>query len=166
MSGNIFKYILNFVVLVLLQGLILNNIQLFGYVNPYLYVIFLITLPTNVSREAVLFIGFLLGISIDVFANTFGIHAAATVFAAFVRYYLLKIFTPRDDHEDLVPSIKSFGIGPFFKYTLFMVLLHHSALFFIDYFSFVSIGFIFIRILASSAFTLLLIMMIEKFKTR
>jgi len=163
---NIYKYILRFVFLVLLQGLLLNNIRLFGYVNPYIYIIFLITLPCNTSRELVLLIGFLLGLSVDVFGNTFGIHAFASTFAAFSRYYLLKIFEPRNNYEDIVPSIQTFGLGAFFKYSLFMVLAHHTVLFVIDYFSFAAIIGILLRILLSSAFTLGLFMGIEKFKMK
>jgi rod shape-determining protein MreD len=117
-------------------------------------------------REWVLVVGFLLGLSIDVFGNTFGIHAFATTFAAFARYYLLRIFEPRNDYEELVPSITTFGLGAFFRYSLLMVLIHHSLLFFIDYFSFASIGIISLRILLSSAFTLAMFMGIEKFKTK
>ncbi|MDR0874234.1 MAG: rod shape-determining protein MreD [Prevotellaceae bacterium] len=163
---SLYIYILRFAFLVLLQGILLNNIQLFGYVNPYLYIIFLITLPCRMRREWVLVVGFLLGLSIDVFGNTFGIHAFATTFAAFARYYLLRIFEPRNDYEELVPSITTFGLGAFFRYSLLMVLIHHSLLFFIDYFSFASIGIISLRILLSSAFTLAMFMGIEKFKTK
>ena len=163
---SLYKYILRFVFLVLLQGLLLNNIQLFGYVNPYIYIIFLIILPCNTSRELVLFLGFLLGLSIDIFGNTFGIHAFASTFAAFSRYFLLKIFEPRNNYEDIVPSIQTFGLGAFFKYSLFMVLIHHTVLFIVDYFSFASFGSILLRILLSSVFTLGLFMGIEKFKTK
>ena len=163
---NLYKYIFRFIFLVLLQGLLLNNIQLFGYVNPYFYIVFLITLPCNTSRELVLLIGFLLGLSVDIFGNTFGIHAFATTFVGFSRYFLLKIFEPRNNYEDIVPSIQTFGLGAFFRYSLFMVLIHHTILFLIDYFSFAAIGIILLRILLSSAFTLGLFMGIEKFKTK
>jgi rod shape-determining protein MreD len=135
-------------------------------VHLYLYIIFIITLPINISRELVLLIGFLLGISIDIFSNTFGMHAFATVFAAFFRFYLLKLFASKDDHDELVPSIASFGLGSFFKYSCLMVIIHHTALFLIDYFSFAHIGHVLLQVLLSSAFTLLILMAIERFKTR
>jgi len=166
MSRNIFKYTLRFVLFVLLQGLILNSFDLFGYIHIYLYIIFLITLPINISRELVLLIGFLLGISVDIFSNTFGTHAFATVFAAFFRYYLLKFFAPRDGHEETIPSIESFGLSSFFKYSGLMIFIHHTALLLIDYFSFINIGIILLQILLSSAFTLLFLMAVEKFKTK
>jgi rod shape-determining protein MreD len=146
--------------------LVLNNIQFSGFVNPYLYILFLITLPCNTSRELVLFLGFLLGISIDIFSNTQGIHATATVFAAFSRFYLLRAFAPRDDYDERVPSIASFGLGNFFRYALFMVLIHHTVLFMIDFFSFHTPLILFSRILFSSIFTLLLLMGVERFKTK
>ena len=163
---SVYKYILQFVFLVLLQGLLLNNIQLFGYVNPYFYIVFLIMLPCNTPRELVLLIGFVLGLSVDIFGNTFGIHAFASTIAAFSRYFLLKIFEPRNNYENIVPSIQTFGLNAFFRYSLFMVLIHHTVLFFIDYFSFASFGGILLRILLSSAFTFGLFMGIERFKTK
>ncbi len=166
MSANIFKYILKFVFFVLLQGLILNQIDL-GYIHFYVYIIFLITLPCNISRELVLFIAFLLGLSIDVFSNTFGIHAFATVFAAFFRYYLLQIFAPKDDRrEELVPSITTFGLGTFFKYCCLMVIIHHAVLFTLDYASFSPLWFILVQIVLSSAATLLVLMIAERIKTK
>ena len=166
MSTNIFKYTLRFVLFVLLQGLILNNVNLFGYVHIYLYIIFLITLPVNISRELVLFIGFLLGISIDIFCDTFGIHAFATVFAAFARFYLLKLFAPKDDYESTIPSVASFGLGSFFKYSALMIVVHHSILFLMDYSSLINIEIILLQILFSSAFALLFLMLIQRFQAR
>ena len=166
MSTNLFKYTLRFVLFVLLQGLILNNFDLFGYVHIYLYIIFLITLPINVSRELVLCIGFLLGISVDIFGNTFGVHAFATVFAAFSRFYLLKFFAPRDGHEETVPSIQSFGLSSFFKYSGLLIVIHHTALFLVDYFSLINIAILMLQIVLSSAFTLLILMTAERLSTR
>ena len=167
MNSQPLKYIAHFIFLVLLQGIVLNNIQLFGYANVFIYIIFLITLPCDFSRGWTLIIGFLLGLSIDIFSNTFGIHAFATVCAALARIYLLKFFAPRNDrYAEIIPSIASFGLGSFFKYCLLMVLIHHTILFVIDYFSFVDFFDIALHILLSSAFTLSLLMGIEKFKTK
>ena len=82
---NILQIILRFIVLVAIQVFILNNIQLGGVINPYLYILFLLTLPVQTPRLLLLLIGFALGISIDMFQNSTGIHAFACVLIAFFK---------------------------------------------------------------------------------
>lgn len=74
------KYAIMFVSLVLVQVLILNNIQFSGFVNPYVYVLFILLLPFTIPGYLLLGLSFLMGISIDIFSNTLGLHAAASVF--------------------------------------------------------------------------------------
>jgi len=85
--------------MVLVQVWILNNIQLSGYINPYLYIMFLLVLPFEISFWILIPAGFLLGITIDMFMHTPGLHAAATVFAAFVRPGVLSLIAPGDGYE-------------------------------------------------------------------
>ena len=92
--------------LVLVQVLILNKIHILGFITPFLYIYFLLKLPTGISRYLLLLLGFILGIKIDVFSNTPGINAAACVFLAFVRPTFLRLFTPRDMLDSIVPSFK------------------------------------------------------------
>ena len=72
-------------VLILVQVLVLNNMNLGGYLNPYIYVLFLLLLPANINRSLLLIIAFITGLTIDYFGNTLGLHAAASVFLAFLR---------------------------------------------------------------------------------
>ncbi|MFW5753449.1 MAG: rod shape-determining protein MreD [Marinilabiliaceae bacterium] len=157
------RYILNFIVLVLLQVLVLNNLQFSGYLNPFLYILFIITLPFQTPRWFLLVLGFITGLTIDIFMNSLGIHAAATVFMTFLRPSILNSFAPRDGYEPGTrPVPADFGFGWFLKYTALMVVTHHLFLFFVEAFSFesffatlwksilssiVSIGFIIIAIL-------------------
>jgi rod shape-determining protein MreD len=151
---------------VAVQVLILNNIQFLHFVNPYLYVLFIITLPTGFSRALSLVVAFLLGLSIDIFANTPGVHTFATVFAAFVQQPLLSLFVPREyEKQTLVPSMATLGSGAFFRYAALMILLHHTVLFVVEAFSFHHFGLLVLRIVASSIFTFILVFIIEYFKT-
>ncbi len=159
-------YILRFLMFVGVQVLILNNIQFLHFVNPYLYILFIITLPTGFSRSLSLVVAFLLGLSIDIFSNTPGVHAFATVFAAFAAKPLLALFVPREyDKQTLVPSVGSLGSAAFFKYATLMIVLHHTALFVVESFSFHHFGYLVLHIVASSIFTFILIFIIEYFKT-
>ncbi|MFO8000266.1 MAG: rod shape-determining protein MreD [Marinilabilia sp.] len=133
------RYIFNFAALILLQVLILNNLQFSGSLNPYLYVLFIISLPFSTPRWLLLVLGFITGITIDIFMNTLGIHAAATVFMTFLRPFFLSSFAPRDGYEPGTrPVPADYGFGWFFKYAALMVVTHHLFLFFVEAFSFKS----------------------------
>ena len=92
------RNLLRFAVLVLVQVLILNNIQISGYLNPYVYVLFVLLLPFETPNWLLLVVAFLLGLSIDLFSQTPGIHAFATVFMAFFRPFILNVLSPRDGY--------------------------------------------------------------------
>lgn len=83
MIRDLLKYTIMLVVLVLLQVLLLNNIQFSGYINPYMYVLFILLLPFETPRYLLLLLGFFLGLLVDIFSNTPGFHASATTFLAF-----------------------------------------------------------------------------------
>lgn len=129
------RYFLNFVVLIMLQVLLLNNIQFSGYISPYLYVLFIITLPFSIPRWLLLVLAFITGIIIDIFMNTLGLHASATVFMAFLRPFILSSFSPRDGYEPGTrPVPADYGFGWFFKYSVLMVATHHLFYFFVETF--------------------------------
>jgi rod shape-determining protein MreD len=158
------KFTLRFILLVLLQVLIFNNIRFLGYVNPLLYIWFIISLPTTVNRSVTLLLAFLLGAVIDIFSNTPGMYAFATVFVAFFRHDLLQLFVPRDMHSDYEPSVKVLGLLVFFKYTVCMVLLLHLLLFTIEAFSFENYWLVLYKTGVNSTITLLLVLSTQKFK--
>ena len=129
------RYLFNFVILILLQVLLLNNLQFSGYVNPYLYILFIITLPFSTPKWLLLVLGFITGLIIDIFMNTLGLHASATVFMAFLRPFILSSFSPRDGYEvGTRPVPSDYGFGWFFKYMVIMVATHHLFYFFVEAF--------------------------------
>lgn len=161
---NYIYRILWFVGLVLLQVLILNNIHLAGYATPFLYTYFILKFPSSVSRNELLLWAFFLGLIIDIFSNTPGINASATVLMAFVRPPLLTLFTPRDSFDNIVPSFKTIGNFSFIKYLLICLLIHHGALLTIEFFSFADIGTLILRIASSTLLTLSCILAFEGVK--
>jgi rod shape-determining protein MreD len=160
------KYIVRFILLVLVQVLILNNVKFLGFINPYLYILFIITLPISTPRVFLLLIAFVLGLSIDIFSNTPGVHAFATVFAAFMKAPLIRLFAPRDSYDYVEPSMQTFGMNQFVKYAVLMVFIHQIALFAVEAFSFQNVGLLILKILLNSIFTLLLLLSIERFKLK
>ena len=163
MNNSSVKYILLFVVVVLVQILFLNNIQFSGYVNPYFYIVFILMLPVSTSRFWLLLISFLLGLTIDVFSNTPGIHASATVFLGFVRPFLLSSDSSDDSDKFQSPSILNTGIRQFAIYVGIGVLLHHTFLFFIEVFSFHAFGDTLLRTILSSIFSYIVIFISQLF---
>lgn len=163
------KYIINgvvqFVFLIVLQVLVLNNIQFSGYVNPYLYILFILWLPLQTPKFLLLFLAFILGLSVDLFSNTLGMHTSATVFMAFCRPYILQILIPRDGYEiNQVPSIRDFDFKWFAAYTSMLAFLHHLFLFYVEVFRFTDFFNTFLRVIFSWVFTMILIFIAQYFR--
>lgn len=162
----VIQNIFSFVILVLVQVLALNNIQFLGFINPYIYILFILSLPVKFPRWLSLILAFILGLTIDTFSNTIGMHTFATVLIAFFRNGIIKLFTSIEEGSNPVPSFYSFGVGAYIKYVVFMVLLHHSSLFFLEAFSFHNFWMTLLRILLSSFVTVLLILGIRSFNRK
>lgn len=129
------RNIIRFIVVVLVQMLVLDNIMINGYLIPYFYLLFLLLMPFETPRWMQLLAGFLLGLSVDLFQNTPGMHTAATVLVAYLRPYLLNLLAPRDGYEpETYPRIHYYGFTWFLKYTLALVVIHHFALFYLEVF--------------------------------
>lgn len=153
-----------FIGLVLLQVLILNNVHIAGYATPFLYIYFILKFDTGTSRNELMLWAFFFGLTIDVFADTPGMNAAATVFLAFIRPTLLRLFTPRDSSDNLVPSFKSMGIAPFLKYATASVFVHSLTLLSIEYFSFSSLWMLLLRVAVYTLLTVTCILALEGIK--
>ena len=160
MKTTFLREMAGFVVLVLLQTLVLNRISVFGVAVPILYIYFLIKLPKNRNLFYVVISGFLMGLIIDIFLNTPGMNAAATTIVATLRKPLMNIFFSKVEYEDFVPSIYT-ETGAFLRYSVVMVLLHQTLLFFIESFTFFNLTSTLIRIGASSVLTLILIIALD-----
>ncbi len=150
-----------FVGLVLIQVLILNHIHLFGYATPFLYVYLILKIESGISRNGLMLWAFFLGLTVDMFSNTPGMNAAATVALAFFRPFILRLFTPRDLLESIVPSFKELGTSNFIKYVVATVSIHHLILGTIEYFSFTSIWLLLLRVVACSLFTIICVLSVE-----
>lgn len=162
MLNEVIRNIIRFITLVLLQVLIIRNIELGRFINPFVYVLFIIILPFETPKWSLLLIAFILGITVDAFDNTVGLHAAACVFTAYARPGLLKLFSPRDGYEaGMQPTIQYLGIPWFLSYAGILILLHHLILFFLEAFRFSEFFSTFLRAIISSVVTLVLVVAIQ-----
>lgn len=157
MTKIVLVNIMRFILLVLVQGLVLNHIMFSGFINPYLYVLFILLLPFDTPKWVLLLTAFFLGLSIDIFSDTPGMHAAASVLMAFIRPNLLAIITQREEIESRdEPDINKLGLVRFSLYALVLVLIHHTFLFLIEVFRLQEIFSTLLRVILSTVFTILL----------
>ena len=162
MLNEILKYTGLFILLIALQVLLFNNIQFSGFVNPYIYILFILLLPFETSSWSVLLLSFLTGLVMDFASGVPGLHTSATVLTGFLRPYVLNVISPHEGYEqgDL-PGIKTYGFRWFITYVLILVLIHHFALFYIEVFRFDYFFRTLLRVLLSAGFTILFIILIQ-----
>lgn len=165
MINSVLKFSLFFIFLVLLQVLLFNNIQFSGYINPYVYIMFILLLPVEIPSWLLLFVSFGLGITIDFFCSSPGMHSSATVLAGFSRPYILRVTAPRDGYElGPNPSMVSYGFRWFLTYTIIIVLIHHTALFYLELFRITDFFRTLLRVFLSSLFSIIFILLMEYYR--
>lgn len=162
MNNKIIINILRFIGLLLLQVFVVDNIRLGYYIHPYVYVLFVFLLPFNTPRWMLLLSGFVMGFCIDLFSGTPGLNAAATVFMAFIRPYVINSMIRRKDINDNdEPSLSNMGITWFLIYSTILLLAHNIVLFLLEIFSLKLFYIAIIQTLLSVCSSLLLIFLIS-----
>jgi len=112
-------------------------------------------MPFETPRWLLLVAGFAMGLSVDLFENTLGLHTASTVFLAFIRPWILSVLAPRDGYDpESFPRIYYYGFTWFVKYTGILILTHHMVLFYLEVFHFHEFLTTFLRVFLSSILTL------------
>jgi len=160
MTSNILlPNIIRFFGLLFFQVLILNNINLSSFINPYIYILFIFLLPITMPSWMLMPIGLVTGLAVDIFENTMGVHAAACVFIAFLRSYIIRALTPQGgyDIEDK-PTLKSQGLKWILTYISLLTLSHHLFIFFLEVLSFSQILYILSKIIFSTSLSICLML--------
>ena len=156
MNSEILSNAIRFIVLVLLQVLLLNNINFLGYINPYLYILFIILFPFTGNQTLLIFLSFLLGLSVDIFEDSGGINAAACVVIAYIRPAVLRFsFGVSYDYQTI--KFSSTQPGSRLSYVAILVLVHHFILFLLELFSFAHLLLVLKKTLFSGLFTIILV---------
>ena len=159
MNNVISTNIARFITLILAQVLVFNNINFLGYINPYIYILFIILFPIKNNRLLFLSLSFLLGLSVDLFSDSGGVHAAACVTIAYIRPVLLKFsFGMIYEHQTIKFSRTDFGQR--ITYFSIIIFIHHLILFSLEIFNSTKIILILTKSLFSSIFTLILCLLI------
>ncbi|MCK9301626.1 MAG: rod shape-determining protein MreD [Bacteroidales bacterium] len=135
--NKIFSHIIRFVALVLLQVLVFNKVLLFEHFNPYLYLVILLMLPVHIKHWLLLVIGFVTGLTVDIFSCSLGIHASACVLACAFRPFIINLFhNEKELKQGIVPELAWFGMSSYIFYTLLFVFIHHIVFYFLSVFTF------------------------------
>ncbi|MDB4213071.1 rod shape-determining protein MreD [Flavobacteriaceae bacterium] len=151
--NKITRNILTALLLIIAQTIIFNNINLFGYLNPFIYIIFIIYYPIKNDRIFFIFISFIIGLLIDIFSDTLGLHAAASVTIAYLRPLILKIsFGLAYIHQ--VIKFKNIDFKNKLIYISLLSIIHHAVLFSLEIFDFSKLLFSIDKVIMSSFFTI------------
>ncbi len=139
--------------LLLLQVLLLNNVLFLGYINPYIYVAFVIFYPLKKERYLFLFLSFLLGLSIDFFSDSGGINAFSLLFIAYIRLFLVRVIFKKTEQDYLLFDLHQEPFGKVFNYVIILIVIHHFILFSLANFSTQNFSSVIVNTLYSSIFT-------------
>jgi hypothetical protein len=156
------QQIVLFVVYLLYQGMILQNVVVYHTAFCYLYVLYLILLPVEANPMALMGIGFLMGLAVDMFYESAGLHAFASVMIMYVRNYWLNSLTPQGGYDsNSVPSVAMNGVQWFLIYAVPLIFLHHALLFFMEVGGFGMFWYTLWKVLTSTIFTTVVILIAQ-----
>jgi hypothetical protein len=158
------------------QGLVLSQLPpLSRFITPYIYFLYLLWLPFNISRWWMLILAFFFGLSLDAFTgNMYGWHAAPCVLVAYLRPFFVNLLIPQQGAEQnyTSPSPRSMGWAPYSIFVIVLTFIHHFYMVFIEWMKFGNFWYFLGKVLMTTLVSLLLILITEllfarkeKFKT-
>lgn len=156
-------YIILFVTLTLLQIFLFNNLAVGAFFSPLVYLVFLLLLPLETPAIAMLGLGLLMGLTMDYTMGVAGLNCITTLAVAFFRPKLIHLLSSREDlREDGIPSPERMGKQLFWSYVVLVVVLHHTLFFSLEALSWDHAWRTVLRILLSSAGTVLVVGITER----
>ncbi len=160
--SNIFSNIIIAIFLIIIQGLFLNNVNFLEWLNPYIYLYFIIYFPLKSNRTLYITISFLYGLIIDFFSDMHAIHSAACLIIAYSRPYFLKLYFGMA-YEHQVVKFNSLEIKQNIFYLFNIIIIHHLTLFCLEIFDVTKISLILSNTLSNSIFTFFSIYVLYEF---
>ena len=143
--------------MMILQVLLFDQLQLLGVCHPYIYVLCLLMMPITLSHSADMIIGAVVGLIMDIFCNSMGIHTAACIFIMFIRPYLIGAIVNDKDRLNEQISLRSLGMEALLRYVVILVVIHHLIVFLLAAWNWAHIGFVLVETLVSSLVTIFII---------
>lgn len=163
-NKTVISQVLGFFVYSLVQVLFFKDMVLFDRGFCYVYVAFLLLLPLELGILLQMIMGFVVGAIIDIFYDSMGMHAAACVLIMYLRTYWLNLLTPQGGYDSgAVPVMKLYGWNWFMAYTVPLIFVHHTLLFYIEAGGLQWFGFTLSKVLLSTCFTFLVLLLTQYF---
>jgi hypothetical protein len=159
MNNLVFLNSVRFIGLLILQVVIFNHINLFGYINPLIYISWVFLFPIRKNILLFLLLSFLLGLSVDFFSDSGGINAAATLLIAYLRIPVLNAVLGKSDFDYLLFNIRSIAFSKALIYITTLTVIHHFVVFSLAYFNFNDFNAILSNTILTSIFTILIIIL-------
>ncbi|GGD81858.1 MAG: hypothetical protein ACOVO2_22035 [Emticicia sp.] len=161
-SQTVIKLVLTFVIYLVLQIVVLRNFVFFDVAFCFVYIACILLLPDEVDPIWVILISFLIGLLVDIFYNTAGVHASASVMIGYLRGYIIKFLFPTKGVEnEITISLKDMGGERFVRYVAILTIIHHSMLFFVEAGGFQFFLITVLKIICSVIFTTFLIIILQ-----
>ena len=151
------KQIGRYLLIMVLQVLLFDQLQLWGACHPYIYVLCLLMMPITLPHSADMLIGAFAGFIMDIFCNSLGVHMAACILLMYIRPYLIGVIVNDKDRLNEQISLHATGMEALLKYTVIMVLIHHLTVFSLAAWSWSHMGFVLLETIVSSTITILLV---------
>ena len=151
------KQIGRYLLVMVLQVLLFDQLQLWGACHPYIYVLCLLMMPITLPHSADMLIGAFAGFIMDIFCNSLGVHMAACILLMYIRPYLIGVIVNDKDRLNEQISLHAIGMEALLKYTVIMVLIHHLTVFSLAAWSWSHMGFVLLETIVSSTITILLV---------
>lgn len=151
------KQIGRYIIVMLLQVLLFDQLQLLGVCHPYIYVLCLLMMPITLPHSADMIIGAAVGIVMDIFCNSLGVHMAACILLMFLRPYILGTIVSDKDRLNEQINLRTIGMEALIKYVVILVVIHHLTVFMLAAWSWSHIGFVLIETVVSSFITGLIV---------
>jgi hypothetical protein len=161
-SQTVIRLVLTFVIYLILQIVVIRNFVFFDVAFCFVYIACILLLPDEIDPIWVILISFLIGLLVDIFYNTAGIHASASVLIGYMRGYIIKFLFPTKGVEnEVVITLKDMGAERFVRYVAVLTLVHHSMLFFVEAGGFQFFLITILKIICSVVFTTFMIIILQ-----
>ena len=162
--SSLVKNIIRFIFFILVQVFVLNQIPpLHHLVNPYIYFLFILWMPFKMGRRSLMLVALSLGLCLDYFTKTPGLHAAPCVLIAYLRPFVINLLIPHEgaDTNYEEPSFRSMGFAPYITYATVLTFVHHTFLFLLETLQFAGFLYFILKTLLSVAISLLILLIVE-----
>lgn len=156
---------LPFVLLLGAQWLFLQGMQFSMYGNPYFYMLFILWLPSKTPVTALYTWAFALGFAMDGFEQSGGAHTLATIALAATKPLVERALLGFNGNSEM-ESFRELDFRRFFVPSAILVLLHHTILFTLENYGFQLFDSLVLRILLSTATSLMSLLVLHSIFNR